>query len=229
MKESAADLSQTIRDKEKCLIFCQVPAALIFLYFIFHLLGIRVETINATQTAEERQQIIDEFNRKDSELMILIMVYAVASVGLDLQHDCWRIHAFEIAVDLGTLEQAIGRVARLGNPSTVVYLYEYVTKGTFDDKAVKRNIDKAIPQAMAELNRSIFHGDKEEATKTVEIGNWVSHQGKIYLYEEALTLFGGPLQIMTPKELIIAIMEGAKGERVTGGGKSSIACCKRLH
>ena len=36
--------------------------------------------------------------------------------------------------------------------NSVVYVYQYYLGGTFDDVIVRRNIEKAIPEAMAELN-----------------------------------------------------------------------------
>ena len=63
----------------------------------------------------------------------------------------------EGAAKQGTLAQAVGRAGRFGYPSPVVYLYEYYVQGTFDDKNVWCNIEKAVPQAMAEFNRQIFN------------------------------------------------------------------------
>ena len=169
MKNSAADLLQTVRDKKKCLIFCQMFAVLIFFYFIFSLLSIRVEIINVSQTTKKRQQIMNDFNRKKSKLMILIMIYVVTFVDLNFQYDCFRIHVFEIVVDLNILKQAIKRIARLKIFSKIIYLYEYVIKNIFDDKTIMRNINKIISQIMIELNRSIFHDDKNEITKSMKI------------------------------------------------------------
>ena len=62
--------------------------SLIFFYFVFYLLNVRIEIINTIQLIEKRQQIINDFNRKKSKLMILIMIYAVAFVDLNLQYNC---------------------------------------------------------------------------------------------------------------------------------------------
>ena len=76
-------------------------------------------------------------------------VYTFKSAGLNLQKNCHHTHLLEGAANLGTLAQAAERARRFGNPSPVVYLYEYYVPGTFDDKNVWRNIEKAVPQAMA--------------------------------------------------------------------------------
>ena len=175
---------------------------LIFVYFVFFLLNVRVEIINVTQFVEKRQRIIDEFNRKKSKLMILIMIYAITFVELNLQHECWRIHVFEIAIDFDILKQTIERIVRLKNFNKIVYFCEYVIKNTFDDKTIIRNINKTISQIMIELNRSIFHDDKKKITKNVKIENWVKHKNKIHFYEKTLNQFDEFFQIMTLKKLI---------------------------
>ena len=229
MKKSTADLSQTIRDKKKCLIFCQMFDFLIFVYFVFFLLNVRIEIINAIQSVEERQRIIDEFNRKKSKLMILIMIYVVAFVELNLQYDCWRIHVFEIAIDLNILKQTIERIVRLKNFNKIVYFYEYVIKNIFDDKTIMRNINKTISQIMIELNRSIFHDDKKKITKNMKIEDWIKHKNKIYFYEKAFIEFDEFFQIMTLKKLIIVIMKNVKKKHVIDDDEFSIACWKKHH
>ncbi|KAL8651507.1 MAG: hypothetical protein Q9210_003210 [Variospora velana] len=131
-----------IRDMEKALIVCQLPAVSVYLLEVLKILGIKAEAYAAFQSMEEKQSIIDRFNTPGSGLRVLIIPYALAGFGLNLQKDCWRIHAIECAWNLAALEQAIGRVRRLGNPQPIVYVYEYIVPDTFDDKAVQRNVEK---------------------------------------------------------------------------------------
>ena len=64
------------------------------------------------------------------------MTYVLDSTGLNLQKHCRRIHLIEIASNLGSLGQSLGRVRRLDNSYDVIYLYEYYVKGIFDDRSV---------------------------------------------------------------------------------------------
>ncbi|KAI4222415.1 MAG: hypothetical protein LQ349_007634 [Xanthoria aureola] len=59
---------QTIRDEEKAIIFCQIPAVTVLLWAVFHLIGLKVAVVTSFQSHEERQGIIDEFNRRGSGL-----------------------------------------------------------------------------------------------------------------------------------------------------------------
>ena len=142
--------------------------------------------------------------------MVLVTVYALASTGLNLQKDCWRVHCVESSHNLGIREQAIGRVCRMGNPSEFVWVTEYFIPDTFDDRAMCRNIAKALPQAMAELNRSIFAGENE-GELTIDVGEWVLEDGRLVRWEDAKKVHPRPLW---PNEVLIEILKGAKGEEV---------------
>lgn len=161
----------------------------VLLYAVFKLLRINDVTFTAFQKPDERNRVIDQFNGDEEEAMVLIMTYAVGSIGLNLQYRCWNAHVVESAHNLGTLGQAVGRARRLGNPSPVVHLYECYVAGTFDDKMVWQIIENAIPEAMAQLNRSIFRGEDE--TGYVNIGEWVfftragTNHARRFVYELA--------------------------------------------
>ena len=105
--------------------------------------------------------------------MVLIIPFVVGATGLNLQQRCWCVHIVDSAHNESNLSQAIGSTRRLGNLNSVVYVYQYYIGGTFDDVIVRRNIEKAIPEGMVELNRQIFRGgdgiDIEELRKRVEV------------------------------------------------------------
>lgn len=91
----------------------------------------------------------------------------------------------ESAHNLGVLTQALGRVRRLGNPSEVVYLYEYYVESTFDDLSVWRNIEKFISEAMATLNLAIFIGG-DESTGELDVGDWTIQNGELIKCEDTM-------------------------------------------
>lgn len=80
---------------------------------------------------------------------------------------------------------------------------------------------------MAELDRSILHGEDDEAKGTVEVGDWVKHEEQLWKYEDAVTKFNQDFTILTAEEFLIAIMQQQKREPVSG--MSSFPCCQSLH
>ena len=121
--------------------------------------------------SNERDCIIEDFNNEDEKSMVCLMTYAVGSTGLNMQHRCRRVHVIEAAHNLGVLTQALGCVRRLGNPSYVVYLYEYYVENTFDDRSVWKNIEKFVPEAMATLKQTIFNGG-DDSTGELDVGGY---------------------------------------------------------
>ena len=51
----------------------------------------------------------------------------------------------------------------------VIFVYQYYIGGTCDDVIVRRNIEKAMPEAMAEFSRRIFRGGDEDTQASVDI------------------------------------------------------------
>lgn len=192
-----------------------MPAVVVFLLAAFRLLNIEVITLSAFQKADERDRIIEDFNEFNRKPMVFLITYAIGSTGLNLQKDCHRVHLVEGATNLGTLGQSIGRVRRLGNPSSVVYVYEYYVNGTFDSKNVWRNIEKAVPQAMAELNRQIFYGEEgaSDGTIDIDLGDWVLVDDKLVRADD-IEDDGEERYILTAHEVLRAILVQAKGEHI---------------
>lgn len=149
-----------------------------------------------------------DFNEKD-ELMVLVSVYGIAAVGLNFHHKCWRLHALETSHSRGVRAQTIGRTRRFGNPSQYVWFYEYFVPASFDSKAVARNLEKAIPQAMAELNREIFYGEEPGET-TVDVGQWVVEGGTLVPWEES----SKTKHILSPHDLVREILSLGQSETI---------------
>ena len=201
-----------VRDQEKCIIFCQLPATTILLIAIFRILHIPCVTLAAYQKDSERDSVQDAFNQDTESAMILITTYAVGATGLNLQERCRHIHIFECAHNLGIYRQAVGRGVRIGNPYPLVYLMEYFVANTFDDATIRRNVDKALPQAMAEINRRIFNNaDDVDRHATVDLGDFVMEGNCMVPLEEAQTQ---GLQIMEPEDVLRHLLMERKGEFV---------------
>ena len=137
----------------------------------------------------------------------------MAGTGLNLQNMCWRVHIFESSTNLGVIYQAIGRVRRLGNPNDIVFVYEYSAQGTLDDIKIRRNIEKAIPEAAATLNRAIFNEDDADDGE-VYIAEWCVVDGKLVKYAEAPIDALDVVAILTPHELLRFILLSGKGQAI---------------
>ncbi|KAL8991765.1 MAG: hypothetical protein Q9169_007671 [Polycauliona sp. 2 TL-2023] len=81
--------TQTICDKKKAFTFYQIPAVTVLLKTIFATLGMKIAILALHISAQAKQDLIDAFNDRGSGLMILIMTYARARVGYNLQFDDW--------------------------------------------------------------------------------------------------------------------------------------------
>ena len=65
------------------------------------------------------------FIKRDNIAQMMITTYAIEFTSLNLQQKCWRMHILESAHNLEAQIQALGRALRCGNPSAIVWLYEY--------------------------------------------------------------------------------------------------------
>lgn len=203
-----------MRDQEKVLIFCQLPAVTVFLFAVLQLLGIDCVTLGAYQAQEERDAVITAFTEHDDRAQVLITTYAVGSAGLNLQAKCWRVHMIESAHNLGVQAQALGRAVRVGNPSAVVWLYEYYVAETFDQQSIWRNIEKAVPQAMAELNRRIFSGSDDSGEFSVDLGDWVFREGEMVRNDDVNWEPGEKRHILSAQDVLKYILTKRKGEEI---------------
>ena len=127
----------------------------------FKLLRLTNVTIATWHDPDDRDAIQSVFNQGANEAQILIVTHAVGATGLNLEQRCCRVHLFESTHNLGILAQALSRTLRIGIPRDSAFVYEYFTVDTFDDKTVQRNIEKAVPQAFAELNGAKISGGDE--------------------------------------------------------------------
>ena len=151
------------------------------------------------------------------------MIYAIATIDLNLQKDCFRIHAIEAAYSLALLVQAIDRVCKLSNSSTVVHLSKYTIKSIFDDKAMTRNIDKAISQTMAKLNRQIFQRRDFDRYDFVDLDEWVEHEEKLWSHQKIIQRFDKQFQILSTHDVLMTILKRAKSETIIVSRWSQIA------
>ena len=88
-------IMQIIRNQNKIMIFVQISVTNVLIYVMLKLIKLKVDHINAYMINIKKQAIVNKFNKKNSKLMTLMMLYVIAAMKLNFQNDCWRIHCFE--------------------------------------------------------------------------------------------------------------------------------------
>ncbi len=128
---------QVVRDEENILVWCTYPAAQLFVWGCLRLLKIDARLFTADMNPQYRENTSDYFTKERKKCIALVASYSVGSIGLNWQPLCHRVHLIEPLSGEPASVQAIGRVRRFGNPSEVVYVYEYYGKDTFNDRLVQ--------------------------------------------------------------------------------------------
>ena len=94
-----------------------------------------------------------------------------------------------------------------------MFVYEYCAEGTLDDANVRRNIEKAIPEASATLNRTIFNEDDPDDGE-VYIGEWCIVDRQLVKYADVPIDTLGTVHILSPHDLLRFILLSGKGQHI---------------
>lgn len=169
---------QVIVHGEKAIIWTQFPAEQIYAAAILKEANIDAEVFHAGLTRDERMNLVERFTQEHDECMVLICEYKVNAAGLNLQNLCRNVHLLSMGLSKSVVNQAIGRVSRLGQ-ERMTFVYEYRLQSSFDDDLVSRNERKALPGLVADLGEgfnfpSISEGEKGLANR------WVLRAGELY-------------------------------------------------
>ena len=65
-----------------------------------------------------------------------------------------------------------------------VYSPIIATAASIDQRIVWQQIEKVIPETMAQLNATMANGDGSEETASVDVGAWVKFRGQLMRKEE---------------------------------------------
>ena len=212
-----------VRDEEKHLIWCRYPATQLFVYGALRLANVDAMLFSAALNAEKRQQMIERFNDTD-EGMIMVATYSMGSLGLNLQKRCWRVIMFDPPPNIPLGVQSVGRVRRLGNPSNVIHVHEYYLRKSFNDRLNELNIQKMLPNVMAEMADSMVSGGDEDAEEgipqddedVVDVGKFVLFHGEAY-YKDDAAVAHLRLPVLTPEEVLRHIISLSRGTHVQAG------------
>ncbi|KAI0394278.1 P-loop containing nucleoside triphosphate hydrolase protein [Xylariaceae sp. FL0594] len=107
-------------NNRKLLIVEQVPVMTFYYEAVLRLLGFECCCMHAHLSFQERQALVDSFNRSDAgSCQILIQPYTVGFVGTNLQKSCSRVLVTAYSYSLPVQWQAIHRVIRVGQNADV--------------------------------------------------------------------------------------------------------------
>ncbi|PYI11513.1 putative DNA repair helicase rad5,16 [Aspergillus sclerotiicarbonarius CBS 121057] len=143
---------QVILHDEKAIVWTQVPADQIYVAAVLREANMDAGVLHAGLSRDERAALLYRFTEIPDKCMVLVCNYMLNTAGLNLQSLCRNVHLFSVGLSKSLVNQAIGRVSRLGQKRPV-FVHEYRIKGGFDDELARLSDRKAIPGIIAELSR----------------------------------------------------------------------------
>jgi superfamily II DNA/RNA helicase len=206
------------KNDKKLIIWVSFPAEQILLYHFLQRFKLDAGAITADLSQKERRAVQRAFNEDKNRCRVLVCSYAINSCGLNLQSMCNHVVLWNPPLSDPIAQQAVGRSRRIGQRYTVL-VYELFVQKSFNEKQLSHNLAKALPGVMAELNTHIFNGhqgdieeDREEGR--VGLGQWIISEGKLIsrVEAEAKGVLIDKAKLLTPEQLIYAIMNEMKGE-----------------
>lgn len=90
----------------------------------------KIAYINDYQNEKEKGELYDKFNK--GIIRILLGSTFKLGMGVNIQKKLIAIHHFDVPWRPSDMIQREGRILRAGNQNEKVYIYRYITKGTFD-------------------------------------------------------------------------------------------------
>jgi hypothetical protein len=161
---------QVFRFREKSIVWCANPAQQFYVAATLKMAYIDAQVFHAGLGPEERAKLTKTFTSNPNELQVLVNSYYVNSAGSNLQGLCRNVHLFDVPSSFSILEQAIGRVRRLGQ-TRVVKVYDYRLEGSFNMQQIARNYEKSMPTLALFLSREEWDIQVNEDNE-IEVGIW---------------------------------------------------------
>ena len=204
---------KVVQDEEKAVVWCLYPATQLLVYKILRLLNIDTILFASHLTDREKEDVKEAFNTPNRSGTVMIMSYKIGNVGLNLQKACHHVHLFDPPPNDPMAYQAVGRSRRFGNPSAVVWVWEYYLQKSFNDRILALNIRKALPGLMAELSKEMFRQSDTEDSSDSLLGDWALINGELQKTTvEDATNQG--LRLLDPEAILKQLMSQLKGPRI---------------
>ncbi|KAB8275464.1 P-loop containing nucleoside triphosphate hydrolase protein [Aspergillus minisclerotigenes] len=169
---------QVIVHGEKAMVWTQFPAEQIYVAAVLKEANIDAEVFHARLTRDERMNLVERFTQKHDECMVLICAYNVNAAGMNLQNLCRNVHILTMGLSKSVVNQAIGRVSRLGQ-ERMTFVYEYRLRSSFDKDLVSRSERKALPGLVADLGEGFSFPSISEGEEGLT-NRWVLRAGELY-------------------------------------------------
>lgn len=123
----------------KSVVWCINPAQQFFIGAALHLCGIDAHIFHAELDHFEREILVQKFCTQRNSYYVLICSFYVNSAGSNLQSLCRNMHLWDIPTLDRYVQQAVGRVRRLGQRK-IVKVYDYAMDWQRSDKTAMRSI-----------------------------------------------------------------------------------------
>ncbi|GKZ61541.1 hypothetical protein AnigIFM49718_008260 [Aspergillus niger] len=198
---------QVLLRGEKALIWTFFPGEEVYVHATLRAAGFDALMLHSNLDHKERNDMVNNFNTHRDSYMILIMSYLVNSAGLNLQRFCRNVHLFSVALARAIIEQAIGRVNRVGQ-TQVVQVFDYRVPDTFQISLNNRASQKALPGVLTDMSSSLA-SLLEPEKDYVEANKWVLRDGNLMYLEDVDERKKG--DITDPDTLLDAIMAELEG------------------
>ncbi|KAI1116294.1 P-loop containing nucleoside triphosphate hydrolase protein [Nemania sp. NC0429] len=129
------------------LLIIEQNLMLAFYYeLVLQFLGLNCRCLHAHLSSQERQELVDSFNSKDSNsCQILIQLYTVGFAGTNLHKSCSRVLVASQSHSLPIQWQAIHRVIRVGQEEDVT-VHRVKLKNSYHTFRESRQIEKILPE-----------------------------------------------------------------------------------
>ncbi len=127
-------LEEIVSEGHRVLLYSQFVEMLKLIRPWLEQRGFRYEYLTGETPTEERQKIVERFNRDDSIPIFLISLKA-GGTGLNLTGADYVIH-YDPWWNPAAEDQASDRAHRIGQKKTV-FVYRFITKGTVEEKIMK--------------------------------------------------------------------------------------------
>ncbi|KAJ9200953.1 hypothetical protein DTO032I3_4427 [Paecilomyces variotii] len=124
----------------------------------------------------EREMLVQSFCTKPSSHHVLICSFYVNSAGSNPQNLCRNVHLWDIPTSDRYVQQAVGRVRRLGQ-THIVKVYDYYLDKSFNSRQLSLNLNKLVPSLVTELNSNIINVDYDKENKMLDLGKWAENLG----------------------------------------------------
>lgn len=107
------------KDRKKVVIFVDLPVIQMYMCSLVRLAGIETYTVRSTDKATEREMALSEFLSEGGAPSVFIANISIMGAGVNLQKVCSTLIFINFHTNERLLEQAGGRVIRLGQEKNV--------------------------------------------------------------------------------------------------------------